>query len=46
MTKIQLELVTNIDMLVMIKSGIRVGICVSVPCQAETKNRCMKRNQN
>ena len=41
-TKVKLDLLTDIDMLVMVEKGIREGICHSVyPC-AKTNNKFMK----
>ena len=41
-TKVKLELLTDYDMLLMIESGIRGGICQSMHRYAEANNRYMK----
>ena len=41
-TGVKLELLTNIDMLLMVKKGIRGGICHVIHRYAETNNKYMK----
>ena len=41
-TKIKLELLTNIDMLLMVEKGIRGGICYAIHRYAKANNRYMK----
>ena len=41
-TKVKLELLTDIDMLLMIEKGIKDGICRSVPRHAEANNKYLK----
>ena len=38
----KLDLLTNIDMLLMIEKGIRGGICHALYLYAKTNNKCMK----
>ena len=45
-TKIQLELLTIIDMLLMIEKGIRGGICHAIHGYAEANNNCVKDDKN
>ena len=42
MTKVKLELLTDYDMLLIIQSGIKGGICQSMHRYAEANNRYMK----
>ena len=41
-TKVNLELLTNVDMLLMIEAGIRDGICEKVHRHVEANNKFMK----
>ena len=41
-TKVNLELLTNIDMLLMVEKGIRVGICQAIHRHAKVNNKYMK----
>ena len=41
-TEVKLELLTNIDMLLMIEKGIRGGMCQSTHRQAKTNKKYMK----
>ena len=41
-TKVELELLIDIDMLLMVKKGIRGGICHSINGYAEANNKHMK----
>ena len=41
-TEIQLDLLTDINMLLMIEKGIRRGICLSIYQYAKANNKCMK----
>ena len=41
-TGVELELLTNYDMLLMIEEGIRGGICHAVLCYAKANNEYMK----
>ena len=41
-TNVNLELLTNVDMLLMIKAGIRGGMCQSVHRYAKADNKYMK----
>ena len=41
-TKVELELLTNIDMLFMVEKGIRGGICQAIHRHAKANNRYMK----
>ena len=41
-TKVKLELLTNMDMLVMLEKGIRGGICHSIYWYAKANNKYMK----
>ena len=41
-TKINLELLTNIDMLLMVEIGIRRGICHAIQRYAKANNKHMK----
>ena len=41
-TNIKLELLTDYDMLLMVKEGIRGGICHSIHRHAKANNKCMK----
>ena len=40
--KVKLDLLTNIDMLLMVEKGIRGGICHSIYLYAKTNNKNMK----
>ena len=41
-TRVKIELLTDIDMLLIIQDGIRGGICQSIHRYAETNNKYMK----
>ena len=41
-TKVGLELLTDIDMLLMVEKGIRGGICHAINRYANPNNKCMK----
>ena len=41
-TKVKLELLTNMDMLVMLEKGLRGGICHSIYWYAKANNKYMK----
>ena len=41
-SKIKLDLLTHIDMLLMVQKGNRVGICHSVYQYAKANNKCMR----
>ena len=41
-TKLNLELLTNIDMLLMVEKGIRGGICQAIHRHAKENNKYMK----
>ena len=41
-TEVELELITDPDMLLMVEKGIRRGICRAILRYAETKNKYMK----
>ena len=41
-TEIKLELLTNVDMLLMVEKGIRGGICHAIHRYAKTNNNYMK----
>ena len=41
-TLVELDLLTDIDMLLMVKKGIRGGICHSIYQYAKANNKCMK----
>ena len=41
-TKIKLDLLTDIDMLLMIEKGMRVGICYSIYQYTKANNKYMK----
>ena len=43
-TKVKLELLTDIDMLLMVKKGIRGGICQAIRRHAKVINKYMKNN--
>ena len=45
-TNIELELLTNYDMLLMVEEGIRGGICHSIQRYAKTNNKYMKSYNN
>ena len=42
-TEVKLELLTNIDMLLMVEKGIRSGICHAIHRHAKTNNKYMKK---
>ena len=41
-TKVELELLTNIDMLLMVENGIRGGICQAIHMSAKANNKYVK----
>ena len=41
-TKVELELLTNIDILLMVKKGVRGGICHAIHRYAKANNKSMK----
>ena len=41
-TKVKLDLLTDIDMLLMVEKGIRGRICHSIYQYAKSNNKCMK----
>ena len=41
-SKVKLDLLTDIDMLLMVEKGIRGGICHSIYQYAKANNKCMK----
>ena len=41
-TKVKLDLLRDIDMLLMVEEGIRGGICHSIYQYAKANNKCMK----
>ena len=41
-TKVELELLANIDMLLMVEKGIRGSICQAIHRYAKANNKCMK----
>ena len=41
-TEVKLDLLTDIDMLLMVEKGIRGGICHSIYQYAKANNKCMK----
>ena len=41
-TKVKVDLLTDIDMLLMLEKGIRRAICHSVYCYPKTNNKYMK----
>ena len=41
-TKVKLDLLTNIDMLLMVEKGVREGICHSIYQYVKANNKCMK----
>ena len=42
MTEVKLDLLTNIDILLMVEKGIRGGICQSIYQYAKASNKYMK----
>ena len=46
MTGVKLELLTDIDMLLMIEKGIRGGICHAIHRHAKANNKYTKNNEN
>ena len=45
-TKVKLELLTDIDILLMVEKGIRVGICQTIHRHAKVNNKYMKSYDN
>ena len=43
-TKVKLDILTNIDMLLMLEKGFRGGICHSIYCYAKANNNYIKDN--
>ena len=43
-TKVKLDLLTDIDMLLMVEKGIRGGICQAIYQYSEIKNKYMENN--
>ena len=41
-TNVELELLTDYDMVLIVEEGIRGGICHTIPCYAKTNNKYMK----